>query len=86
MNFQKEDDDMWNHPMAKAFAVGLAGAGLFVAAGAPMPWLLGPLFAVLLVQLFTPVSLKWHSGFRNSGLVVAGYVIGYAFTLERCRG
>ena len=71
-NFQKEDDKMMKHPMAIAFAVGLAGAGLFVAVGAPMPWLLGPLFAVLLMQLFTPVLLKWHPRFRNSGLVVAG--------------
>ncbi|WP_251047431.1 AbrB family transcriptional regulator [Planococcus sp. ISL-110] len=73
-------------PMAKAFVIGLAGAGLFLAAGAPMPWLLGPLFAVLLMQLFTPVSLKWHSRFRNGGLVVAGYVIGHAFTLEALQG
>ncbi|WP_261384332.1 AbrB family transcriptional regulator [Planococcus sp. CPCC 101016] len=74
------------HPMVKAFVIGLGGAGLFIAAGAPMPWLLGPLFAVLLVQLFTPLSLKWHSRFRNGGLVVAGYVIGYAFTLEALQG
>lgn len=86
MNFQKEDDEMRKHPMAIAFAVGLAGAGLFVAVGAPMPWLLGPLFAVLLMQLFTPVLLKWHPRFRNGGLVVAGYVIGYAFTLEALQG
>lgn len=73
-------------PMAKAFIIGLAGAGVFVVAGAPMPWLLGPLFAVLLMQLFTPVQLKWHSRFRNGGLVVAGYVIGFAFTLEALQG
>ena len=85
-NSKEEDDSMTNYPMAKSFVIGLAGAGLFVVAGAPMPWLLGPLFAVLLMQLFTPVALKWHPRFRNSGLVVAGYVIGYAFTLEALQG
>lgn len=74
------------HPMVKAFVFGLAGAMLFIFIGAPMPWLLGPLFSVLLIQLFTPLKLKWHPTFRNSGLVVAGYVIGYAFTLEALQG
>lgn len=72
--------------MVKAFVIGLAGALLFAAVGAPMPWLLGPLFSALLVQLFTPVTLKWDAAFRNIGLVVAGYVIGYAFTLEAIQG
>ncbi|KOF11680.1 hypothetical protein AC739_02375 [Planococcus glaciei] len=72
--------------MGKAFIVGLAGALLFEFLGAPMPWLLGSLFAVLLVQLFTPVSLKWDASFRNTGLVIAGYVIGIAFTLDALNG
>ncbi|WP_367619252.1 AbrB family transcriptional regulator [Planococcus shenhongbingii] len=74
------------HPMGKAFIVGLAGALLFEVIGAPMPWLLGSLFAVLAVQFFTPLSLKWHPAFRNTGLVIAGYVIGFAFTLEALQG
>ena len=47
-----------------------------------MPWLLGAITAVLTVQLSTNVQLKWHHSFRNFGLVVAGYSIGYAFTPE----
>ncbi|MGJ9460532.1 AbrB family transcriptional regulator [Oceanobacillus sp. CF4.6] len=73
------------YSMLKALLIGIAGAILFVAVGLPMPWMLGPLFAVLSVQLFTPISLKWHPVFRNIGLVIAGYVIGYAFTLEALR-
>lgn len=46
----------------------------------PMPWLLGAITAVLCAQLFTKVQLKWHKHFRNFGLVVAGYSIGFAFT------
>lgn len=77
---------MNKYPMATAFLVGITGAWVFHIAGAPMPWLLGPLFAVLAIQLFTPIPLKWHGGFRNAGLVVAGYVIGFAFTLEALQG
>lgn len=82
----KEDEQMKYYPVAIAFLVGLAGAWVFNLAGAPMPFLLGPLFAVLAVQLFTPIPLKWHSGFRNAGLVAAGYVIGIAFTLQAIQG
>ncbi|MCP2035189.1 membrane AbrB-like protein [Planomicrobium sp. HSC-17F08] len=78
--------DLNLYPMGKAFIIGLAGALLFEFLGAPMPWLLGSLFAVLLVQLFTPVSLKWDAAFRNTGLVIAGYVIGIAFTLDALHG
>lgn len=74
------------YPMVKAFLIGLAGALLFEFLGAPMPWLLGSLFAVLLVQLFKPVTLKWDATFRNAGLVIAGYVIGIAFTLDALHG
>ncbi len=72
--------------MIKAFLFGLVGAGLFILVGAPMPWLLGPLFAVLILQLFTPIALKWTPRFRNIGLVIAGYVIGLAFTLQALQG
>jgi len=73
------------HPMVKSFVIGLVGAFIFDLVGLPMPWMLGPLFAVLSVQLFTPISLSWHPIFRNIGLVIAGYVIGFAFTIDALR-
>lgn len=69
-----------------ALVAGLAGAFIFSLIHAPMPWLLGPLFAVLLIQLVTPLKLTWPPVFRNAGLVAAGYVIGFAFTLEALQG
>lgn len=77
---------MKKYSMAIALMAGLAGAMAFEGAGIPVPWLLGPLFAVLAVRMFTPIPLKWHSNFRNAGLVVAGYVIGFAFTLQALQG
>lgn len=62
--------------------IGLIGAVVFQFFHIPMPWLLGAITAVLIVQLSTNVQLKWHHAFRNFGLVVAGYSIGYAFTPE----
>lgn len=62
--------------------IGLIGAVVFQFFHIPMPWLLGAITAVLIVQLSTNVQLKWHHSFRNFGLVVAGYSIGYAFTPE----
>ncbi|WP_342535441.1 AbrB family transcriptional regulator [Lysinibacillus sp. FSL K6-1151] len=62
--------------------IGLIGAMIFQFLHIPMPWLLGAITAVLIVQLSTNVQLKWHHSFRNIGLIVAGYSIGYAFTPE----
>lgn len=69
-------------PMLITLLVGFAGTYLFLFLHIPMPWLLGAIAAVLCVQLFTTVQLRWHKFFRNFGLVVAGYSIGYAFTPE----
>ncbi|AZV43423.1 AbrB family transcriptional regulator [Peribacillus asahii] len=62
--------------------LGVIGAYVFQLLHIPMPWLLGPLLTILVLQLTTPLSLKWNKHFRNFGLVIAGYSIGHAFTLE----
>lgn len=68
--------------MLLTLIVGFLGVLLFRLLHIPMPWLLGAIAAVLSVQLFTTIQLKWHKFFRDFGLVVAGYSIGYAFTPE----
>ncbi|WDV08137.1 AbrB family transcriptional regulator [Lysinibacillus irui] len=68
--------------MLITLCIGLIGAVVFQLLHIPMPWLLGAITAVLIVQLSTNVQLKWHHYFRNFGLIVAGYSIGYAFTPE----
>lgn len=62
--------------------LGVIGAYVFQLLHIPMPWLLGPLLTILVLQLTTPLPLKWNKHFRNFGLVIAGYSIGHAFTLE----
>lgn len=69
-----------NYIITTLFAI--AGAYLFELAHIPMPWLLGPLFITMLLRLATPLPIAWHKHLRNLGLVLAGYSIGIAFTVE----
>lgn len=62
--------------------LGIIGAYVFQLLHIPMPWLLGPLLTILVLKLTTQLPLKWNKHFRNFGLVIAGYSIGHAFTLE----
>lgn len=72
--------------MLITLCIGLTGAVVFQLLHIPMSWLLGSITAVLIVQLSTNVQLRWHSSFRNFGLIVAGYSIGFAFTPEAVQG
>lgn len=59
--------------MLITLCIGLIGAVVFQLLHIPMPWLLGAITSVLIVQLSTNVQLRWHSSFRNFGLIAAGY-------------
>jgi len=45
-----------------------------------MPWLLGPIFSVMLAQLTIRTSWEWPGWLRDSGLVLLGAAVGEAFT------
>lgn len=66
--------------------VGVAGALLFEWLGLPVPWMLGPLFAVLLIQFFIKGELVWPVHFRNVGLIVIGVSIGGMFQFNLFAG
>ncbi|MEK4228196.1 AbrB family transcriptional regulator [Solibacillus sp. FSL H8-0538] len=68
-------------PIITVFFIALAGAFLFSWLSLPIPWMLGPLFAVLVSQFFVKWELHWPPLFRNAGLVVVGVAIGQAFDL-----
>ena len=69
-----------NYIITAIFAT--AGAFLFQLAHIPMPWLLGPLFITMLLRFTSPIPIAWHKQLRNLGLVLAGYSIGIAFTVQ----
>lgn len=62
--------------------ISVIGAGLFDVLGLPVPWMLGPLFTVLISQFFIKYELFWPIHFRNIGLVVIGVSIGQTFQLN----
>lgn len=66
----------------RTFVISLLGAIIFSLIGLPLPWLLGSMIVTLLFQLKSPWKMVWNPAFRNIGLAIAGYTIGYAFTLE----
>ena len=62
--------------------ISIIGALLFDVLGLPVPWMLGPLFAVLISQFFIKYELYWPVQFRNAGMVVIGVSIGQTFQLN----
>lgn len=65
----------------RVLIIALVGALAFSALGLPIPWMLGPLFAVLVAQFFIRRELTWPPIFRNIGLLIVGVAIGQAFEL-----
>lgn len=62
--------------------ISISGALVFEAFGLPVPWMLGPLFAVLIGQFFIKTELVWPKQFRNVGMVVIGVSIGQLFQVD----
>ena len=68
--------------IAVVFSIALIGSLFFELLSLPIPWLLGPIFFLLVAQFFIEKYLQWPSMFRNVGLIVVGVAIGQQFKLE----
>jgi len=64
------------------FICGLSGAYVFYLLHLPVPWLLGALVTVFVLQFFTTLPLKWSKHFRDVGLIIVGLSLGSFFTTE----
>ncbi|WP_308787952.1 AbrB family transcriptional regulator [Planomicrobium stackebrandtii] len=62
--------------------IATAAGAVFEAIGMFLPWLLGPMFALLLVTQFTKLPLYWPKILRTAGLVMLGIQIGSSFTRD----
>ncbi|MER1959247.1 MAG: AbrB family transcriptional regulator [Solibacillus sp.] len=62
--------------------IALIGALVFSALALPIPWLLGPIFSVLIAQFFIKDRLRWPAVLRNTGLIIVGVAIGQQFDLS----
>lgn len=70
----------------KVFLIALAGAIAFRFLHLPIPWLLGPLFMVLVSQFVIRGELSWPPVLRNTGLIIVGLAIGRQFDLSLFNG
>ncbi|MBP0725249.1 AbrB family transcriptional regulator [Bacillus sp. RG28] len=62
------------------FLIAFVGGMIFVFLHLPIPWLLGPMIAVLVGSKLGKLKLYWPIYLRETGLVIAGYSIGLSFT------
>lgn len=60
----------------------LAGGMIFQFLSLPLPWMLGPLTSVMLVQQIGKISLPWHINFKQLGLIILGVSFGLHFHLS----
>lgn len=60
--------------------VSLAGAILFTFIRMPIPWLLGPMIAVLIGSKLAKLPLVWPGYLRDAGIVIVGYSMGLSLT------
>lgn len=64
-----------------ALIAAFTGAYLFNFLHAPVPWMLGPMFALILLQFFYKKEIRWPAQLRDFGLVVLGLAVGGQFDL-----
>lgn len=72
--------------IVKVFMIALAGALAFSFLHFPIPWLLGPIFMVLVSQFVIRGDLSWPPVLRNTGLIIIGLAIGRQFDLSLFHG
>ncbi|MDN7240335.1 AbrB family transcriptional regulator [Planococcus sp. N028] len=66
----------------KTAGIAFASGWLFYEVGMFLPWLLGPMFVLLLLNQFTAIKLHWPKILRTTGLVLLGVQIGSSFTKD----
>ncbi len=69
-----------NKSFITAFLLALAGGLVFSFLSIPVPWLLGPMSAILIANRFKGISLYWPRALRDTALILIGYSIGLSFT------
>ena len=62
--------------------IAVTAGALFEQIGMFLPWLLGPLLALLLLNQFTTMEFRWPNFLRIIGLLVLGVQMGSSFTRD----
>jgi uncharacterized protein len=70
--------------IAVGLAAGIAGGALCAWIGTPLPWMIGPLFAMATLKMWG-VDARTLPGGRDAGMLVVGTSLGLYFTLPVLR-
>lgn len=62
--------------------IGVAGGLIFTLLHIPVPWLLGPMAAMVIGTNVFKWQFKWNAYLRNIGLMIIGYTIGLSMTAQ----
>lgn len=65
--------------------IAVIGGFIFSYIHIPLPWMLGPLSAVMLWNAAAKRQVYWPVQLRNAGLIVLGFIMGSPFTLDTGR-
>jgi len=79
MNITKENKPF---SMLLTSITGMVGGLIFKKINMPLPWMLGPMTAVLIGSKLGKLHLYWPSRVRNWGLIIIGYSSGLSFTQD----
>jgi membrane AbrB-like protein len=63
------------------FIYGLIGGILFFVLHLPLPWILGPAFAMMLLNGFRPQQAEWPRLFSDAGVLIVAFLLGQTITL-----
>lgn len=63
----------------------MIGGFIFAWLHIPVPWLLGPMLAILIGSNLWKGSYSWPNPVRNTGLIIVGYTIGISMTAAALR-
>lgn len=69
-------------PFILTALIAIASGALFEAVGMFLPWLLGPMFVLLILNQFTKLKFYWPKFLKVAGLVLLGVQIGSSFSRE----
>ncbi|MDL2280667.1 AbrB family transcriptional regulator [Selenomonadales bacterium OttesenSCG-928-I06] len=69
----------------KIFCVACLVGWLFSIANLPLPWMLGPLVTVVILEAYFKKKVYWKVKFRHIGMLFFGYVMGSPFNMETCK-
>lgn len=68
--------------IAYTILIAVIGGFTFKLINIPLPWLLGPLFSVMIANIRFNYQLDLPSGYKNTGLLFLSYVLGTSFTMD----